>query len=236
MKPGRPHKSVSGLGARLRLVRERLDLSQGAMAEDLRVTRSAISAWESGLRQLEGPALVAIEALYGVDRHWLLSGEGMLLCNQTGNQLSGVISCPVLEAVTAWDMEGRLHVPPAAEVRPLPEDEARGLLERSGGGTSKDLVFLKAPSGFPPSIPPDALILLNASESVRRSGGTLAMFLVRRRPDDPGVRLGSLERTSDGWVLGAPPGATWPPQPLPVDGEDLLPLVLGRVMGVWSPW
>jgi hypothetical protein len=206
------------------------------MAEDLRVTRSAISAWEGGLRQLEGPALVAIEGLYGVDRQWLLSGDGNLLCNKSVATLLSVVPCPVLESLTAWDGAGRPQIPPGAMMRPLPESEALEVLERSGGGSFRDLLFLAVPSGFPPSIPPQSQILLNTSESARKTCESLATYLVRRNPGDPHARLGTLERTPEGWTLGSPPGAAWPPQRLQAEEDSILSLVLGRVLATWSVW
>ncbi len=72
------------IGERVRIVREKVaskekKLSQEAFAELLGTTRSVIANIEYGRVEPVGSMLKLICATYGVDYHWLTTGEGEMI-------------------------------------------------------------------------------------------------------------------------------------------------------------
>ena len=66
-------------GEEFRLIREELGVTQARIAEIFKVTPRSIRHWESGDREIPGPAEVLIEALQVVidlQRHFGLLGKG----------------------------------------------------------------------------------------------------------------------------------------------------------------
>ena len=47
----------------LKAIRQRLDLTQAALASKLGVTREAVARWETGERAISGPVALAIKSL-----------------------------------------------------------------------------------------------------------------------------------------------------------------------------
>lgn len=64
---------------RIRELREHLKLSQTAFAERLGMTRSIVSNMELGLVEIPEYRINTIIKEFGVNRHWLETGEGEML-------------------------------------------------------------------------------------------------------------------------------------------------------------
>lgn len=67
---------VKEVGERLKMLRKEFHLSQEQLAGELLVSKKLLSEIEGGKRMLCGPIVVALECLFGVNRQWLLTGEG----------------------------------------------------------------------------------------------------------------------------------------------------------------
>lgn len=68
------------LGQRIRAGREWVGLTQAEAAVQLEVSSPAIvSNWENDQSVPEGRTLVIMPGVFGVDGHWLLTGEGEMV-------------------------------------------------------------------------------------------------------------------------------------------------------------
>ena len=63
------------IGQRIAQKRDRLGMSQEALAERLGVSRQAVSKWESGASVPDTENVVALSRLFGVSVGWLLGVE-----------------------------------------------------------------------------------------------------------------------------------------------------------------
>lgn len=186
-------KPSSGPGSRLRLARERLGLTQAQLAEVLRVSRGAVSAWEGGLRRLEGPALVALQAVYGVSTTWLLTGAGPAEV-EPGIAAAGteLIYPPLADSLEAWDSEGRIDVSRLPRAPwPIPATQAQELL--AGQGAVTDLILLKGVPGLAPLMPLGTIHFLNASSQARSSIDFRDTYLFRPAQQQHGLFVRLLE-------------------------------------------
>lgn len=57
-------------------LRNQLNLSQTAFGEKIGLSRNAIAAYERGIANPTGSAIVAIVNVFGVNQHWLETGDG----------------------------------------------------------------------------------------------------------------------------------------------------------------
>jgi transcriptional regulator with XRE-family HTH domain len=64
------------VGDRLRLLRQKLGLTQSKMAQKLGVTLNTYQRYELGDRNLTVEKLQLLRKLFGVNLNWLLTGEG----------------------------------------------------------------------------------------------------------------------------------------------------------------
>lgn len=77
-RPPAKRSAPSTFPARLKLVRERLGLDQGALADKLAVSQQTISYWETGERKPARRSWALIEHLLGYSREQLEHGRGFL--------------------------------------------------------------------------------------------------------------------------------------------------------------
>ena len=78
---------TSEIGARIRLARERVGLTQAGLAAQVGVTRSAVAQWETGRAGQVGGHLTQIAAVLGVGvEHLLLGGAGRSLAAEFSDQ------------------------------------------------------------------------------------------------------------------------------------------------------
>jgi len=64
-------------GERIRLIREKLGLSQEEFGKRIGVTKAAVSQWESGeIKNYRNANLFAIQNLSGYSAEWIVTGEG----------------------------------------------------------------------------------------------------------------------------------------------------------------
>lgn len=67
--------AMDSIGARIRLARKRLGLSQEEFGAGIDVSRGAVANWERG-QGIKRENLVALSRHYPIDLQWLLTGEG----------------------------------------------------------------------------------------------------------------------------------------------------------------
>lgn len=60
---------------RLTALRKKAGLSQEKLAEQLQISRQAVSKWESGVTSPDMRNIVQLSALYGVSTDYILTGE-----------------------------------------------------------------------------------------------------------------------------------------------------------------
>ena len=65
---------TTSIGSRVRIVRERLRMTQEGFADKLGVSQATVSQWEQGLVQPRLPRVESIAALGRVEFAWLLLG------------------------------------------------------------------------------------------------------------------------------------------------------------------
>lgn len=65
-------------GTRLRESRQAAKLSVKEVAEELKVTKQAVFAWENGTRRLDSDRLADLVLLYGVSADFILFGTHMV--------------------------------------------------------------------------------------------------------------------------------------------------------------
>lgn len=213
-------------GARLRAAREHLGLSQSQVALDLRVTRGAVSAWETGLRRLEGPALVALELLYGIPTAWILEGKEYLHSNL--KLLDGAWSCPIADSATYWDDQGNPASESLRQHMVFDLDHLRGLSARSGGSL-EDIILWRDPIGASPLIPSQAWVVLNRATQVRTHPADGALHLIRDPFHGPVLRI--LQLKDGEWIASPCISGSIPSRRLQ-SGEQLVSnQVLGLVLG-----
>jgi len=98
-------------GARIRHIREELDLSQEAFGRHMNVSKAAVSQWENGdIKNLRPGNLFAIQNFTGYSAEWIATGAGAARLKQkrgTDNTKAGptVFSVPLISWVQAgqWD-------------------------------------------------------------------------------------------------------------------------------------
>lgn len=76
------------IGLRFKKFRQALDLSQTEIANTLQVKPSAVSQYESGKIYPSNENLDKISKAYGVNLHWLLTGEGTMFTGKLGDYSS----------------------------------------------------------------------------------------------------------------------------------------------------
>jgi len=64
------------IGARLRAVRHRLDLSQAELAAQVGITQGTVASYEADRRDPPTPTLLALEHALHINHQWLLDGAG----------------------------------------------------------------------------------------------------------------------------------------------------------------
>ena len=80
---------ISAIGLRIKTARERLGLTQAALASQVGVTRSAVAQWETGRSGQVGSNLAQIAAILGVGvEHLLLGGGAAAVASELGSNES----------------------------------------------------------------------------------------------------------------------------------------------------
>ena len=88
------------MNKRIRELREKLGLSQTKFAERMGMTRSMVSNMELGLVDIPEYRIGTIIKEFGVNRHWLETGEGeMLKPKSNADLISGLTDSPVIRAI-----------------------------------------------------------------------------------------------------------------------------------------
>jgi transcriptional regulator with XRE-family HTH domain len=66
------------IGSRLRLCRQEAKLSLGDVAGELKMSKQAVSAWETGRTVMDAVQLADVALMYGVSADYLLFGTRMV--------------------------------------------------------------------------------------------------------------------------------------------------------------
>lgn len=87
-------------------LRNKLNLTQTEFGEKIGLTRNAVAAYERGIANPTGTAIIAIENVFHVNRHWLETGEGEMFdrTNQpddTAKLLDSVSDSPAMRSLLA---------------------------------------------------------------------------------------------------------------------------------------
>lgn len=67
------------IGERIRLVRSDANLTQKEFAEKLEIKQNTVATYESGATNPSDRIISSISRLFGINREWLLTGEGEML-------------------------------------------------------------------------------------------------------------------------------------------------------------
>ena len=121
---------------RLKAVRLALGYSQEGFAEKLGISRSAVSLYESGARNMGAPLIRMLCTTFGVNRTWLETGEGEMFCPLDGP----------MEALAARyglsDADCRL-VMAFCRMPPGQRNAIRELIEAAGRASMDDAAYAK---------------------------------------------------------------------------------------------
>lgn len=90
------------LGEKIYSCRKRMGLSQEALAEQLGVSRQAVSKWETGEAVPEPGKLVLLAKIFGVTTDWLLTEEPQTGAADSGNQSVPFYQEPAHSGYPSW--------------------------------------------------------------------------------------------------------------------------------------
>ena len=89
-------------------LRNKLNLTQTEFGEKIGLTRNAVAAYERGIANPTGTAIIAIENVFHVNRHWLETGEGEMFdkseqLDETARLIESVSDSPaMLSLLATW--------------------------------------------------------------------------------------------------------------------------------------
>lgn len=223
-------------GARFRTFRTHAGLTGQALAEQLGVTKTAVSYWESGRVSLSRTACLLAEHLYRISSAWLLAGTGPMWRTGPPADLSSehnLVLRPLLSD-DAFQADGTL-VPPGdlAPCLGLPLEVIQKLLKRLGEGAASELFFVLAHGHeLEPTIHSGDWVLIHTGEAPRRMVDPHALYLVRICPEDRSVlRRVAVDPASGDFLISADqPGQV--PLRTTVAMERRLAVLLGKVCWV----
>lgn len=79
------------MNSRIHMLRKSLCLSQTQFAEKINLKTSAVSSYENGTRSISDRTIADIVRVYGVNEHWLRTGEGDMFpvpANSSGDEFA----------------------------------------------------------------------------------------------------------------------------------------------------
>ena len=92
--------------SRLVELRNKLNLTQTEFGEKIGLTRNAIAAYERGIANPTGTAIIAIVKVFHVNRTWLETGEGDMFepamqADETARMIESVSDSPAMRSLLA---------------------------------------------------------------------------------------------------------------------------------------
>ena len=92
--------------SRLVELRNELNLTQTEFGEKIGLTRNAIAAYERGIANPTGTAIIAIVKVFHVNREWLETGEGDMFepatqADETARMIESVSDSPAMRSLLA---------------------------------------------------------------------------------------------------------------------------------------
>lgn len=222
-------------GARFRAFRTQAGLTGHALAEQLGVTKTAVSYWESGRVSLSRTACLLAEHLYRISASWLLEGTGPMWADSPVDLSSdpNLVLRPLLPENT-FQTDGTLL--PPGDLAPslgLPLKVIQNLMGRLGEDAISDLYFVRAQGHeLQPTIQSGDWVLVDTGETRRLEIEPQALYLVRLRPEDrPVLRRVAVDPASGDLLFGADQQGQVPLRTT-VPMERRLAVLLGRVCWV----
>lgn len=76
-------KSIKEVGLRVKAVRDKLNLKQGAYAKKLDISQSFLSYIEKGQRKPSYELLLSLLSVFNVNLHWIVTGAGDMFIPDT---------------------------------------------------------------------------------------------------------------------------------------------------------
>ena len=128
------HKDLKQIPARIREMREILDISADEMAERLKISPGEYAGYENGEIDISISALYSIAAIFGVDFTVLLTGEGPKMEDQCVVRAGDGVIVDRFDGYSysslAYKFIGRIMEPLLVKISPL--DEPIALVIHSG--------------------------------------------------------------------------------------------------------
>lgn len=224
--------------SRIKKLRKALGLTQGALAERLKVVSLTVARWESGERSPDYVALVALATVTGASLQWLEMGEGEMWAgrDEASQPMEELfLDRPLIVGAATCGAGGEVQDPGSDASRyALRRDFASRILQRCGAGKEQDLFFLLCRGeSMRPTILDKEIVLLNAAMNVRMEPKNNGIYLVRRSPDDNEARVKRVRLDkAKGQLVLASDNRAYPTVMVDLDGAPLHQLILGRVVWV----
>lgn len=222
---------------RLRWAREQMGLSQRAFVEPLGLTQPSYNRWESGEVKLSLAHARMIEAHHKIRSEWLLTGERPVWVPDEPLQsmASVFLDRPHIEGWVACTQEGTISDPgPLATRYALRMDFAARILRETGGGSEKDLYFIRCDGiGMVPTVRPDEMVLVNCSISCRNDPVDGGIYLIRQSTNTLSGRLKRIRVDRQrGVMIADSDNPTYLPISISLGDTPLWQLILGRAVWV----
>ena len=221
-------------GGRFREFRAHLGLTGQVLAQQLGVTKTAISYWETNRISLSKTACHLAEQLHRISATWLLEGTGPKWLPTPSTALietSGLVTRPLLTSIDAFLSDGSVKAPSEhAAFMGLPRDVVIALLDSCQGGTPEDLYFVKIQEhDLEPTLFPDDWALVHTGLAVRESILDHSLYLVRLLPEEaPQVRRVAIDPFSHDLLVGVDVQTRIPIR-IKVPATELQTMILGKV-------
>lgn len=204
------------------------------MADAIGVTRASWSDWENDKIPIRKPNALALQAVYGVNSDWLLTGEGPMKATPIfgGGFSRHAEEIPLLEGLPTCGPGGVIQ-DPGPERTAFPTGLLEAVLKRSGAGTKDNLYAVKvAGDSMAPDIEDGDTVIINNALPLRRPPFTGGIYLLRVPGSGEAVVKRAYFSEGADQLFLKPVNPAYLSKTIPVDGLRIQDLVLGRV--VWA--
>ena len=221
-------------GMRFRAFRKHLRLTGTQLAQQLGVSKTAISYWETDRSCLSVTACHLAEQLHQVSAAWLLEGSGSMWLPTPPpalHEAPDLVLRPLLPEVDAFQGDGSV-IPPweHAPCLGIPRGLVQGILRSCGGGVPEDLYFVQVQGhGLEPTLYVGDWALVHTGLAVRGDIVDHSLYLVRPLPqDEPQVRRVAIDPLSKDLLIGVDAQVQIPIR-VSVSTADRPAMILGKV-------
>lgn len=219
---------------RLRDFKDELGLQSAQMADAIGVSRAVWSDWENGKTAIRRPNALALQAVYGINSDWLLTGEGPMKATPIfgGGFSRHAEEIPLLEGLPTCGPGGEIQ-DPGPERTAFPTGLLDAVLKRSGAGTKANLYAMRvAGHSMAPDIEDGDTVIINNALALRQPPFTGASYLVRLPGSGEAVVKRAYFNEGADQLALKPVNPAYLSKTIPVEGLRIHDLILGRV--VWA--